>query len=100
MAAHAKSSTCNSSLLMRRVNAIRQSKNYSRFLKILMENTKVNNRKTKFSFSFFGTYVDLCKGRLEHKGIPLSSSFSSSSSRAALRLTLVLENVFVLALRG
>ena len=37
---------------------------------------------------------------MEHQGIPLSSSFSSSSSRAALRLTLVLENVFVLALRG
>ena len=44
--------------------------------------------------------MDLFEGHLEHQGIPLSSSFSSSSSRAALRLTLVLENVFVLALRG
>ena len=44
--------------------------------------------------------MDLFEGHLEHEGIPLSSSFSSSSSRAALRLTLVLENVFVLALRG
>ena len=45
-------------------------------------------------------YVDLFESRLEHEGIPLSSSISSSSLRAALRLTLVLENVFVLALRG
>ena len=44
--------------------------------------------------------MDLFEGHLEHEGIPLSSSFSSSSSRAALRLTLVLENVFVLAIRG
>ena len=44
--------------------------------------------------------MDLFEGHLEHEGIPLSSWFSTSSSRAALRLTLVLENVFVLALRG